>query len=231
MCKNCGRSGHGKPDCYKKGGDKEGQAPWQQKAEKGKETKTAIVGVDNNKNNMFAFTCSSNYTDIANNLEVSKSRLGTCMDSGASRDYCPNHSKFSNYRNIHREITMADGRTLTAIGMGDLHIELSNRPEKTKVTFKNAIHTPSMAFTLISGWIRPVIQSHSTKECVQSKIQMTKQLPPSPTVTGCTSQSKIAQKKWKWQIQHLEKCQSTKPTENSDTYPIWQSDMPYLRTS
>ena len=27
MCENCGRSGHGKPDCYQKGGDKEGQAP------------------------------------------------------------------------------------------------------------------------------------------------------------------------------------------------------------
>ena len=45
---------------------------------------------------------------------------------------------------------MADGRSLAAIGMEDLHIELPNGSHKTKVTFKNAVHAPSMAFTLIS---------------------------------------------------------------------------------
>ena len=39
---------------------------------------------------------------------------------------------------------------MTAIGMGDLNIELPNGPRKTKVTFKNAIHAPSMALRLIS---------------------------------------------------------------------------------
>ena len=34
--------------------------------------------------------------------------------------------------------------------MGDLHIELPNRSGKMKVTSRNAIHAPSMAFTLIS---------------------------------------------------------------------------------
>ena len=53
MCKNCGRSGHGKPDCYQKGGNKEGQALWQQKPDKGKETNTAVVGTDNDENDMF----------------------------------------------------------------------------------------------------------------------------------------------------------------------------------
>ena len=88
-CENCGRSGHGKPDCYQKGGDKEGQAPWQQKPEKGKETDTAVIGMDDNENDMFAFTCLSDYTDVANTLDIPKSQLGTCMDSGASQDYCP----------------------------------------------------------------------------------------------------------------------------------------------
>ena len=72
------------------------------------------------------------------------------MDSGMSQNYCPDHTKFTNYKEVHREITMADGRSLTAIGMGDLHIELPNGSRKTKVTFKNAMHAPSMAFTLIS---------------------------------------------------------------------------------
>ena len=34
--------------------------------------------------------------------------------------------------------------------MGDLHLELPNGSEKTKTIFKNAVHTPDMAFTLIS---------------------------------------------------------------------------------
>ena len=117
-CENCGRTGYGKPYCYQKEGVKEGQALWQQKAEKGKETETAIVGMDNNKNNMFAFTCSLDYTDVVNTLDILKLRLGTCMDSSASRDYCPDYLKFSNYRNVHCEITTADGRMLTEIQNG-----------------------------------------------------------------------------------------------------------------
>ena len=51
---------------------------------------------------------------------------------------------------VEQKITTAEGRTLTAVGMGDLHIELPNRSVKTKTVFKNAIHVPKMAFTLIS---------------------------------------------------------------------------------
>ena len=77
MCKNCGRSSHGKTDCYQKGDDKEGQASWQQKPDKGKESNTAVVGADNDKNDMFAFTCLSDYADVANSLDILRSRLGT----------------------------------------------------------------------------------------------------------------------------------------------------------
>ena len=51
---------------------------------------------------------------------------------------------------VERKITTADGRTLTAVGMGDLHIELPNGSVKTKTVFKNTIHAPEMAFTLTS---------------------------------------------------------------------------------
>jgi RNA recognition motif-containing protein len=39
---------------------------------------------------------------------------------------------------------------LKAIGSGDLHLELPNGSGKTKMVFKNAIHAPDMAYTLIS---------------------------------------------------------------------------------
>ena len=34
--------------------------------------------------------------------------------------------------------------------MGDLHLDLLNGSGKTSIIFKNAVHTPDMAFTLIS---------------------------------------------------------------------------------
>ena len=46
---------------------------------------------------LFMFTCTSDYADVPKALQIPKSRLGACMDSGASRHYCPDHDKFENY--------------------------------------------------------------------------------------------------------------------------------------
>ena len=108
------------------------------------------MAATNDEEELFAFTCTSDHATVAEKLQVPKSKLGTCIDSGASRDYCPDRSKFSNYRPIDQSITTADGRTVKAIGMGNMHIDLPNRSKRTKTVFKGAIHTPSMAFTLIS---------------------------------------------------------------------------------
>jgi hypothetical protein len=150
-CENCGGTGHGKPDCWSKGGGKEGQGPRQKKGKgKSKQPETAVVAVEDDDNDLFAFTCTSDFAAVAEGLDLPKSKLGTCMDSGASRDYCPDRSKFTNYRNVERMITTADGKSLKAIGMGDLNLELQNGSKKTKMVFHNAIHAPEMAFTLIS---------------------------------------------------------------------------------
>jgi hypothetical protein len=124
ICNNCKWSGHRKPDCYSKGGGKEGQGPRQRKAAKSKESKMAlVVAADNEEKELFVFTCTSNYVD---------------------------RTKFTNYKLVEWKITTANRRMLTAIGMGDLNIELPNGSVKTKTVFKNAIHAPEMAFTLIS---------------------------------------------------------------------------------
>ena len=147
-CDNCGRPGHGAPDCYSKGGGKEAEAPWKTK---GKKPETATVAVANDKeNDLFAFTCTSDFANVADSSNLPKSKLGTCLDSGASTDYSPDRTKFSNYRSIEKDITTADGRTLKAVGMGDLHLDLPNGSKRTQVTFKNAVHAPDMAFTLLS---------------------------------------------------------------------------------
>ena len=109
-----------------------------------------VVADDNQRDDLFAFTCMSNYVAVAKMLNVPRSKLGTCMDSGALKHYCPDWSKFMDYKSIECEITTANGGTLKTAGMGNLHIELPNGSGKMKTILKNAIHTPEMAFTLIS---------------------------------------------------------------------------------
>ena len=99
---------------------------------------------------IIAFTCTSDFASVAEALQVPKSCLGTCIDSGASRVYSPDRTKFTNYKTIDRRITAADGRELKAIGMGDLEMELPNGSATTKMKFEQAIHAPDMAFMLIS---------------------------------------------------------------------------------
>ena len=147
QCENCKRDGHTKSDCWAKGGDKEGQGPRQKKKDK---PETAIVASNDEDTHMFAFSCTSEFGMLAENLQLPKSRLGTCIDSGASQVYCPDQTKFSHYKTINRKITTADGRSIKAIGMGDLHVDLPNGSKRTNMMFKNAIHAPDMAFTLIS---------------------------------------------------------------------------------
>ena len=131
ICHNCKRKGHKKADCWAKGGGKEGQGPRQKKSKK--KTKAATVAaVDDNDKELFAFTCTSNFANIAEALQVPKSRLRTCIDSGASQVYSPDCSKFANYKAIDHGITTADGRQLKATGMGDLEIDLPNSSNQPK---------------------------------------------------------------------------------------------------
>jgi len=147
-CGNCKKTGHINADCYAKGRGKEGQAPWQKK--KAKKPEMALVAANGDNKQLFAFTCTSDYADVTKIVRVQKPELQTCLDSGASRDYSPDRSKFSNYRLVDRDIKTADGRVVKAIGMGDLHLDLPNGLKWTKVTFRDSIHAPEMAFTLLS---------------------------------------------------------------------------------
>ena len=147
-CHNCKKPDHKKLDCWSKGGGKEGQGPRQKK---GKKTESAIVAAtEDNDNELFAFACTSDFANVAEALQALKSRLGTCVDSGASQVYSPDWLKFANYKSIDCSITTADGRQLKAIGMGDLEMDLPNGSKTTMMTFKDAIHSPDMVFTLIS---------------------------------------------------------------------------------
>ena len=95
-----------------------------------------IVVVNDDDDDLFAFTCTSDYTDIAKLMKLPKSKYRTCLDGGASNDYSPNWTKFSNYWAVDRDITTADGRILKAVGMGDMHLELPNDQKKLQPYLK-----------------------------------------------------------------------------------------------
>ena len=160
ICANCNEPGHRQPDCYSKGGGKEGQGLWQRQKAKEKESETAVVASDDEENELFAFTCMSDYVAMADGLNVLKSRLGTCIDSGASRDYCPDCIKFLNYKEIKQKITTADGQTLSAVGMGDLHIELPDGSEKMKKMLSMHLRWPLCWKLLFQGIVVCAIYFH-----------------------------------------------------------------------
>jgi len=84
-CHNCGKTGHTKDDCYSKGGGKEGQAPWQRKGEdKGKLAETAVVAAaEDEEKEFFAYSCISEFANVAEETQVPKLRLGAYMKSGS----------------------------------------------------------------------------------------------------------------------------------------------------
>ena len=74
-CENCKSSGHTKANCLVKGRGKESQGPGGQNSIKGeKKVETAMaVEVTGNADEILTFTCTSDYVEVANTLNVSKS--------------------------------------------------------------------------------------------------------------------------------------------------------------
>jgi hypothetical protein len=143
-CHNCGKPGHFKADCWAPGGGKEGQGPKQ----KGKD-KSVSVAKKEAEETMYAFACTSDYAHVAS--RATKNSVQAMMDSGASDHFSPERDKFTNYRStVPAPIYAADGHSFNAIGEGDLNCWLTFGDQKTRVTFKKAVHAPNMANTLIS---------------------------------------------------------------------------------
>jgi gag-polypeptide of LTR copia-type/GAG-pre-integrase domain len=160
---NCGRRGHTKDQCWSKGGGKEGQGPdWWKTA--GKQASANIVESTptsdepenyamltyNVPDDPTALVCTSDFHSEAHAIS---NHAGTILDSGASRHFSPDRSKFLNYQELvnPEPIRAADGRTFSALGKGDIQVELPNGDQKpTPITLKNAYYSPHMAFTLMS---------------------------------------------------------------------------------
>ena len=57
----------------------------------------AAVEVTSNADEIFTFTCMSDYIEVTNTLNVPKSQLGACINSGTSQHYSPDRDAFINY--------------------------------------------------------------------------------------------------------------------------------------
>jgi hypothetical protein len=156
ICSNCNRPGHTKPNCWSKGGGKEGQGPRSfnsrpnnrstPSSRKPNTESTALADEE-----LFAFSCTSNFMNAANDLGANKTKLGAIIDSGASWHFTLDRDHLINYQPIqNKPITTADGRRFDAVGMGDILITLPNGGSMTKAILKKAIYSPGLAFTLIS---------------------------------------------------------------------------------
>jgi hypothetical protein len=128
-------------DCWAKGGGKEGQRPTGQGQRNGSKTaaNTATAAPAPSPDN-YAF---------ATFIQVG--RGGTIIDSGVTSHFCPDRAKFITFEAIKaQDVCMADGTTISALGQGDIKVDLLLGSKYTTVTLKNTLYTPKMALTLIS---------------------------------------------------------------------------------
>ena len=100
---------------------------------------------------IFAFTCMSDFAAVADALCIPKSKHGAIADSGMSCHFSPDKSKFTNYHPLeNRHVTTADGHTFRALGMSDVKIDLPNGASYSTVILKDSVYVPDLTFTLIS---------------------------------------------------------------------------------
>jgi hypothetical protein len=143
ICYNCNKTGHFKTDCWAKGGGKEGQRltgqGWRNSGKTAANTAaaTATPPPDN-----YAF---------ATAVSIQVGRGGTIIDSGTTSHFCPDRAKFITFEAMKtQEVRMADRSTISALGRGDIKVNLLLGNMYTTVTLKNTLYTPKMALTLIS---------------------------------------------------------------------------------
>lgn len=129
-CYFCKKPGHEKKECRK-------FAAWQQKKNNEGGHKANVL--QTNESNQFLFV-------------VSTLVSGWILDSGATCHISGQRNAFSPFNANHREIvTMANGSHVTAMGKGDIRIQLLNESnETTLVTMKDVLYIPGVNTNLVS---------------------------------------------------------------------------------
>ena len=75
------------------------------------------------------------------------------IDSGASSHMTPDMEFLSNYREFEKpeKVSLGDGRTVNAIGVGDVHVKMEFRVSEPKYSVMyQVLHVPKLACNLFS---------------------------------------------------------------------------------
>jgi transposase InsO family protein len=154
ICANCKKKGHAIETCWAKGGLKEGQGPKQKKKPKSKKKKGKMkantaeeVSSDEKDDNPIAFT---NYDCAALNSSTPEAVI--ILDTGASSHMTPYRNLLENYQSFAepRKIRTADKGIFEAFGSGLLALQTRVNGKTFRITLKDTLYAPKIAFTLIS---------------------------------------------------------------------------------
>ena len=174
-CTNCKLNGHTNDNCFAKEGGKEHEALdwWKLKQEaKSKEPKketanAATASLSKRENHAYVTVGPTDFVpiddeDFASLIITSghnhkaygvSSSTDLIVDCGTSSHFSPDKFKFVNFEAISPElIRAADGHTFSAIGCGDLVVNLpvKDGEKGPLITLKRVYYAPKMAFMLIS---------------------------------------------------------------------------------
>src|SRR6266550_3277062 len=145
-CSNCKKTGHMKEECFRKGGGKEGQAPWDKK--KKDEAKANAASTED-----VSLAVTYSPSELLEALGATPATTIAIMDCGATQHFTPNRSDLLNFTEIEpRPIRAANGQVLQATGRGDLGIlfPMKNGQKPVKATLRGVYYSPDFTFTLIS---------------------------------------------------------------------------------
>lgn len=99
--------------------------------------------------NDYAFAM-SDLVNVVKKIDVPVEKHRAIIDSGTTSHFCPDRSKFIMFEPIEAQNAhTADGSAISAIGKGDVSIEMPLEDKKTSIILKNVLYTPKMAFTLV----------------------------------------------------------------------------------
>src|SRR5258705_7278020 len=141
-CFNCGKPGHFKADCWRPGGGKEGQGPSPGQRRGAHLQQSCAIAATRDDYQVECAFATSDMVNVAKQLNVPTARRSAIIDSGATSHFSPDYSKFTDYVTISPiEVHTADGGILSAIGRGNIRVDLTLGSARTTVTLKNVLHT------------------------------------------------------------------------------------------
>ena len=141
-CFNCHKKGHLKPDCWAKGGGKEGQGPKGRKGKKGNRANQAAEEVNTNLND-----CAYMASPFNHSHEITK--YDWLLDSGTTSHICTIRDAFTEFRTVNETLNgVGEGTPVKGRGTVNLKFEFDGKTFTHQLC--NTLYTPDAPNCLLS---------------------------------------------------------------------------------